>query len=676
MGAGGEYLVFLQGDGKEANERVDSQAEWIQPSAEDYEEIFPILASLKFPTCLLFPPPRNVDSASRNDSQQARIREGIRRVSPQLDIVFVPSTFFELFFIYEYLRGRAFTRCQHISSQQESFGQEFFLGCIRTWMMDHRTTHPDTRISEEFFYEKAKEVVLEDFTAFTSYELNGMLLKFIQASSLWKTYAGCVGDNQFELWRKLLRERLEVLIEDLKGMEQGRETEWARAYDEWLLRSPDFEERFLDAFFGDHSMGEEKEEVGEKSAGEVEALFKVLKRVYLQQLSPHVYHMKDLVRSCMASKGTNFEAVKEYLGDLVAGRLFDRDNEKTRDDEGCCKEREEVEGSRGCSEHMQRLLYMFLVETLYPRLFGYVAALEERGYDDHTLLALKRRLCPESVVDPCVHSFRKKDYLRRTDIIFKAFEIEMGTEGEDDFFVLYRGTRNPSLDGSVLVNSPATTHRDVDEDDEGDDGGEEKTYYPSSHHDRGGGGKAGLKGRRRECTDKTNPWRAHSLSLGMGLFSGILKDETATPYNYMRKKGIEGYAVKIYLREYYALVNKLVWVPPLPRLVQLGGIGEMFHPRSKVFVGGAEGDNHATTSSCYTATLTEADGEKGEDREQVTVGRDSRTHFVSGILKCSYYLLPDFLRTEREHAHLVKSFLNERALPLGLFSSSSHFLGN
>lgn len=68
---------------------------------------------------------------------------------------------------------------------------------------------------------------------------------------------------------------------------------------------------------------------------------------------------------------------------------------------------------------------------------------------------------------------------------------------------------------------------------------------------------------------------------------GILYDRTSTPYNFIRKKRYEGYVVQL---EKSALLTEAsdisdwFYIPPLSTLAQIGGIGEMFHPRTKVFI--------------------------------------------------------------------------------------------
>jgi hypothetical protein len=129
----------------------------------------------------------------------------------------------------------------------------------------------------------------------------------------------------------------------------------------------------------------------------------------------------------------------------------------------------------------------------------------------------------------------------------------------------------------------------------------------------------------------------HSLSFGSGLFSGILHDKTATPYNYFNKSKVKyAYAIKLNKKDFFCGATKafdpqrLFFLPPLPTIVQLAGIGEFFHPRTKVYI----------EPSLQTSTEL----------------------FVSGILNCSAARLPEFLLTDRESVENYSDFVKEYIL--------------
>lgn len=285
--------------------------------------------------------------------------------------------------------------------------------------------------------------------------------------------------------------------------------------------------------------------------------------------------------------------------------------------------------------------YQFLVKKIYPQMAIW------NNTSDHSLRALKelkRHLTPLAVVDPCVHSFTKPDYLRRKDIIYSSLYLELGLERkgfqqdnsqvrapimegqldlqawhwpaqcDEEFFLLYRGTRSLRHDSSVRQLGNAT---------------------PS------------------------NPAGAHSLSYGLGLFAGVMQDTSATPFNYMRKRGMEAYAIKILRREYKAhdsslgahdkantLAERLFFVPPLPTSAALKGLGELFHPRSKVCI-----------DLCHSVTATDAEGASTHHPNPLPA---KRSFFVSGILSCSYASLPEFLTTEPASVASFSLFLDSR----------------
>ncbi len=119
----------------------------------------------------------------------------------------------------------------------------------------------------------------------------------------------------------------------------------------------------------------------------------------------------------------------------------------------------------------------------------------------------------------------------------------------------------------------------------------------------------------------------HSLSFGPSLFAGAIHDKTATVYNYLiQGKYAQGYLIKLPKKEFFGgLGSSLFFVPPLPAIVQLASIGELFHPRSKVFIEEAQ--------------------------------MESREHFVSGILNCSNARIPTFLTTSNEATDRLKEVM-------------------
>lgn len=133
----------------------------------------------------------------------------------------------------------------------------------------------------------------------------------------------------------------------------------------------------------------------------------------------------------------------------------------------------------------------------------------------------------------------------------------------------------------------------------------------------------------RATTDSTKDstvWvdgRPHSLSFGLSLLSGIRFDRSATCYNYAQKERYRDlYAVRLPLRACLE-GDGIFFIPPIPPLLQLASIGEMFHPRTKL---------------------------------NAPPGFDVRS-FVSGILQCPAARVPDFLRIDRNPEDEFKTIL-------------------
>lgn len=135
----------------------------------------------------------------------------------------------------------------------------------------------------------------------------------------------------------------------------------------------------------------------------------------------------------------------------------------------------------------------------------------------------------------------------------------------------------------------------------------------------------------------------HSLSFGLSVLSGIFHDLTANVwYCSFRAASPVVYGVAL-SKTSFILVDgdsrKAFFIPPLPALLQLHGIGEFFHPRTKV-------------SIPHDA-------------------RNERSQFVSGIHSCSYFSAPDMVVTDRpllegfiaKHACILDDF-TDRQLPL------------
>lgn len=111
-----------------------------------------------------------------------------------------------------------------------------------------------------------------------------------------------------------------------------------------------------------------------------------------------------------------------------------------------------------------------------------------------------------------------------------------------------------------------------------------------------------------------------------------MHDKTATVYNYLiQQKYAQGYLIKLPKKEFFSGVGStLFFMPPLPAIVQLASIGELFHPRSKIFIQESQ--------------------------------MESREHFLSGILSCSYARAPSFLITTKDADENLKEVMQARRI--------------
>jgi len=198
-----------------------------------------------------------------------------------------------------------------------------------------------------------------------------------------------------------------------------------------------------------------------------------------------------------------------------------------------------------------------------------------------------------------VHCFQKKNYIH-SDLIWKVIKMEWEAHDENIIF-LYRGTKDRNQDGYIW----------------------------------------------RDENDTIKP---HSLSFGLSLFGGILHDKTATVYSYATKQTVlDFYAIPLHKIQFLKHTkpfleitdfpdfpttnpNDIFFIPPVPTILELAGMGELFHPRSKVHI------PHDV--------------------------RESRDYFVSGILSCTYSRLPKFLVVANDSDLLSILGFIKSAIPL------------
>lgn len=232
-----------------------------------------------------------------------------------------------------------------------------------------------------------------------------------------------------------------------------------------------------------------------------------------------------------------------------------------------------------------------LIENLWPSYIQPIHWIETMK----ELKNLKRQLDPSFRVDLCVYCFRKNRYLLKGKaLLWQVISLENEKNSCADLFFLFRGT-NPSLHKDELY----------------------RTSSPSS-----------------------NPCQVHSLSFGMSLFAGIFYDRTGTVYNFLIKDKIEGFILPLQKCSFLKsetneeIDNPQNWfyVPPIPMILQWNGLGEFFHPRTKIYID-----------------------------EKV---KSSRKYFVSGLHECSYASVPVFLQSQfpLTDEHFETLFLSRKIL--------------
>jgi hypothetical protein len=227
------------------------------------------------------------------------------------------------------------------------------------------------------------------------------------------------------------------------------------------------------------------------------------------------------------------------------------------------------------SNEYYKLLVMHLCPTLLEFNF------QDSVTQPQVLKKIKNALNIVDRVDTCVYCFRKRNYLNK-ELLLKCIVLEW-EETTSDGYILYRGTNNLNDERPTIL---------------------------------------ALNGRQLV---------PHSLSFGSGLFSGILHDKTAVPYNYFIKSSRKyGYALKVKKKDFLNqseenLSSRLFYIPPLPTIVQLASIGEYFHPRGKVYIDPSF--------------------------------RKSTELFVSGILNCTARRLPEFLLTDNDSVNSYSKFV-------------------
>eukprot|EP01126_Amoeba_proteus_P023784 TRINITY_DN2389_c0_g1_i39.p2 TRINITY_DN2389_c0_g1~~TRINITY_DN2389_c0_g1_i39.p2 ORF type:complete len:216 (-),score=43.98 TRINITY_DN2389_c0_g1_i39:826-1473(-) len=194
-----------------------------------------------------------------------------------------------------------------------------------------------------------------------------------------------------------------------------------------------------------------------------------------------------------------------------------------------------------------------------PRIISYLG---QEVFSMQDIQNLKKTTSFLKRVDVCIHCLNKENYLS-WDFLQKVIKMEWNSNGA---IFLYRGCENIQNDDPFKIS-------------------------------------------------ETGEPRPHSLSFGSSLFSGLLHDRTATVYNYYKKQKKKNvYVLKLDLKHFFKTQispEKVFFFPPLPCLAQLYGIGELFHPRTKIFL--------------------------------TSWNRGKRDLFVSGILRCSYFNVPEFL---------------------------------
>ena len=77
--------------------------------------------------------------------------------------------------------------------------------------------------------------------------------------------------------------------------------------------------------------------------------------------------------------------------------------------------------------------------------------------------------------------------------------------------------------------------------------------------------------------------RSRSISFGNSLFGGFLYHLGSCVYHHLRFKKDYGYVVFIDKKQYvHGMLKNMFYIPPIITLLGLMGVGELFHPRTKV----------------------------------------------------------------------------------------------
>jgi hypothetical protein len=223
-----------------------------------------------------------------------------------------------------------------------------------------------------------------------------------------------------------------------------------------------------------------------------------------------------------------------------------------------------------------------LYGLLYHQFCAELSSFDLDALDTKTLNKVLLTINIVDKVDTCVDRFHKRGYINR-ELIKQCVRLEMDPQ-QDDVCFLYRATNSIDEEGNTMQN---------------------------------------------ELKQDSVP---HSLSFGPSLFAGAMHDKTATVYNYLiQQKYAQGYLIKLPKKEFFGGVGStLFFMPPLPAIVQLASIGELFHPRSKIFIQESQ--------------------------------MESREHFISGILSCSYARAPSFLITTKDADENLKEVMQARRI--------------
>eukprot|EP00029_Vermamoeba_vermiformis_P011072 TRINITY_DN5998_c0_g1_i1.p1 TRINITY_DN5998_c0_g1~~TRINITY_DN5998_c0_g1_i1.p1 ORF type:complete len:494 (+),score=76.06 TRINITY_DN5998_c0_g1_i1:113-1594(+) len=176
-----------------------------------------------------------------------------------------------------------------------------------------------------------------------------------------------------------------------------------------------------------------------------------------------------------------------------------------------------------------------LYGLLFYQYCAELSSFDLEALDNKTLNKMLTTINIVDKVDTCVDRFRKRGYINR-ELINRCIQLEMEPQQEDVCF-LYRATNSIDEEGNTIKNA----------------------------------------------LEQAVP---HSLSFGPSIFAGAIHDKTATAYNYLiQQKYAQGYLIRLPQKEFFGgTASSLFFMPPLPAIVQLASIGELFHPRSKVCI--------------------------------------------------------------------------------------------